>query len=502
MSRLPARPPFGSKATPEPSEAPLLESSEAQVSSDNTTPQFASESVKKAPPLPVLGRANKSLTAPQRLPEPVKAAPAPEVTETPALSTPAPSPVQNTAAPSIENLTFGVKEATAEELEQQRQREIAINKLPKNLKNSIFKFFELIQDETSTEITLRGPKNVGFKSKGQRFIDNEIDFVDVETYHAIINSFLLPLTNTYDRIGETEYLIEGQLLIPDSTDPSRPPLVARVHILAPPTAGAAVITIAKKSRSQLTIDSMVGSGSMTEDMGRFLKEIARGRATVVFAGVSGAGKTTLLEAMSREFDVSDRVILIEDVEELTLPVSDVTALRSHQPRPGDDPRKAVSLEWLVRQAQRMRPDRIVVGEVRGAEMAEFLTAANSGADGSMTTVHASSPHEAIQKMVSLSQKNLNGKSEQSILRDIASTVQVIVQMNLVDGRHVISQIEEVSRTVNINNMGIQTLPLYRFDRNTGRFNFENRPSDEFTSFLKQRGVTVTVPTANTFMSRY
>lgn len=502
MSRLPGRPPFGSKATPEQNESPLLGSDEEGISSENVTPQFASESSKPAPAAPVLGRVSKAPAAPQRLPEPPKAAPTMDAASTTGHTPLAPPTLHTSTAPSIETLTFGAKQATAEELEQQHQREIAINNLPNHLKNSIFKFFELVQDETSTEITLSGPKNVGFKRQGQRFIDNEIDFGDVETYHAIINSFLLPLTNTYDRIGETEYLIEGQLVIPDSADPSRPPLVARVHILAPPTATAAVITIAKKSRTQLTIDAMVGSGSMTEDMGRFLKEIARGRATVVFSGVSGAGKTTLLEAMSREFDVSDRVILIEDVEELTLPVSDVTPLRAHQPRPGDDPRKAVSLEWLVRQAQRMRPDRIVVGEVRGAEMAEFLTAANSGADGSMTTVHASSPHEAIQKMVSLSQKNINGKSEQSILRDIASTVQVIVQMNLVDGRHVISQIEEVSRTVNVNNMGIQTLPLYRFDRNTGRFNFENRPSDEFSSFLKQRGVTITVPTANTFMSRF
>jgi pilus assembly protein CpaF len=148
----------------------------------------------------------------------------------------------------------------------------------------------------------------------------------------------------------------------------------------------------------------------------------------------------------------------------------------------------------------MRPDRIIVGEVRGAEMAEFLTAANSGADGSMTTVHANTPQQAINKMLSLSSKDENAKSEASLLRDIASTVQVIVQMSIIDGRHIVSQIEEVSNTVNKNTMGIQTSTIYRFDRNTGRFNFENRISDEFQMFLKQRGVEVTNP--SNFMTRF
>lgn len=411
------------------------------------------------------------------------------------------SPNSQLVAPSIDNLQFSKEVSQQDAIELQKRREVAINNLPIALKNSIIRLFEHLADDTSSEVTLNGPKSVGFKRSGQRFIDNEIDFIDNNTYHAIINDFLLPLTNTHERIGSTPHLVEGQLTLPDPDDPARPPMIARVHIVAPPAVAAAQITIAKKSRTQLTIDSMVDSGSMTSDMGKFLKDLARGRATVVFSGVSGSGKTTALEAMSREFDVSDRIVLVEDVEELSLGSSSVVQLLSHQARPGEDPRNSVTLEWLVRQANRMRPDRIIVGEVRGSEMAEFLTAANSGADGSMTTVHANSPQEAITKMLSLSSSSESKKTENSFLRDIAHTVQIIVQLSIIDGRHVVSQIEEVSRTVNQSTMGIQTSTIFKFDRNTGRFNFENRVSDEFQMFLKQRGVEVTNP-INFMQQRY
>jgi pilus assembly protein CpaF len=486
MSRLPSRP-FGKNSNEESavsSNQPLLGAGEEFTLPEEVASQFAFEPVSEAP------------TA---VPAFTTFTPPVATSDTTQVATSPPTRPVLSEAPSIETLTFD-SSISEDELEAQKRREIAINKLPANLKRSIYQLFELIMDDTSSEVTLNGPHAVGFKRGGQRFFDNDIDFVDTQTYHAIINSFLLPLVNTNDRIGETPYLIEGQLVVPDNTQPNRPPLIARVHIIAPPAVTDAKITIAKKARTQYTVDSMVDSGALTRDMAQFLKDIARGRATIVFSGLSGSGKTTLLEAMSREFDISDRIVLVEDTEELSLPEAATVALRSHQARPGEDLIKSVSLEWLVRQANRMRPDRIIVGEVRGAEMAEFLTEANSGADGSMTTVHASSPQQAINKMLSLSLKSDSVKSETSILRDIASTVQIVVQMALIDGRHIVSQIEEISNTVNHNNLGIQTLTIFKFDRNSGRFTFENRPSDEIQMFLKQRGVQITIPTAN-FMPR-
>ena len=529
MSRLPLRP-LGNKTTNDSNNftppQPTLGAGREVFVDDTVSPQLAASSepvagithaqntmqTPVAPPAPpemtsFRPKAPESPATPsnapyQETPAPVAVSPqrlSEAHTEAP-VAHHAPAQVQPTA-PSIDNLSFSKEVAHQDAMELQKRREAAINKLPVALKNSINRLFEHLADDTSSEVTLNGPKSVGFKRSGQRFIDNEIDFIDANTYHAIINDFLLPLTNTHERIGTTPHLVEGQLTLPDPDDPSRPPMVARVHIVAPPAVPTAQITIAKKSRTQLTINSMVNSGSMTSDMGKFLKDLARGRATVVFSGISGSGKTTALEAMSREFDVSDRIVLVEDVEELSLGSSSVVQLLSHQARPGEDPRNSVTLEWLVRQANRMRPDRIIVGEVRGAEMAEFLTAANSGADGSMTTVHANSPQEAINKMLSLSSSSESKKTENSFLRDIASTVQVIVQLSIIDGRHVVSQIEEVSRTVNKNTMGIQTSTIFKFDRNTGRFIFDNRVSDEFQMFLKQRGVEVTNPT-NFMQQRY
>lgn len=522
MSRLPLRP-LGNKTTNDSSKtvlppkmagrevfvddtvSPQLARSEAVegiTATQNRVPQALTPAVPPAPPEMTSFKPKAPATpeaAPTSLPQeaaiPVATAPATAAephTEAPtAQENPVtPLPKAQPTAPSIENLSFAKEEVLRDKLDLQRRREAAIQKLPANLKKSINRLFEHLMDDTSSEVTLNGPRAVGFKRAGQRFIDHEIDFIDTDTYHAVINDFLLPLTNTHERIGTTPHLVEGQLNLPDPEDPSRPPMIARVHVVAPPAVQNAYITIAKKARNQLTIDSMVNSGTMTIDMGQLLKDLARGRATVVFSGVSGSGKTTALEAMSREFDVSDRIVLVEDVEELSLGSSSVVQLLSHQARPGEDPRNSVTLEWLVRQANRMRPDRIIVGEVRGSEMAEFLTAANSGADGSMTTVHANSPQEAINKMLSLSSSSESKKTEGSFLRDIASTVQIIVQLSILDGRHVVSQIEEVSRTVNKNTMGIQTSTLWKFDRNTGRFMNENRVSDEFNMFLKQRGVEV------------
>jgi Flp pilus assembly CpaF family ATPase len=426
--------------------------------------------------------------------------PAPVTPPTAATASPVQAPVavqeqavvEETPELSIENLRF--EEVISEsKLEEIRRREVAINNLPASLKKAIHELFELITDDTSSEVVMNGPKTIGFRKAGQRYI-TDIDLVDTKTYHSVINSFLLPLTNTEDRIGTTPSLIEGQLVIPDNENPTRRPLVARVHVVAPPVLTNAVVTISKKARNRFTIDDMVNSGSMTRDMGQFLKDLARGRVTIVTSGLSGAGKTTLLEALSREFDVNDRVILIEDVEELSLPLADVVELKSHIARPHESTDNNVTLEWLVRQANRMRGDRIIVGEVRGSEMAEFLTAANSGADGSMTTVHADTPQKAINKMMNLSLKAPGTNSEASVLRDIASTVQVIIQMARIDGRHIVSQIEEVSDTVNKNTLGIQTSTIFKFNRTTGMFEFENRPSDEFLSFLKQRGVDIKLPT--------
>lgn len=364
---------------------------------------------------------------------------------------------------------------------------VDVENLPWSVRNSIARLFEYLLDDSSSEVLLNGPNKVGFVKDGQRYFDTEIDFGDISTYHYVLNKFLLPLSNTADRIGVSKFLIEGQLEIPDEENPARPPMIARLHIIAPPTVKAAIVTVAKKAREQFTIDALVQRNSLSAEMGEFLKFAAKGRLTVVFSGLSGSGKTTLLQAMSREFDVNDRVVLIEDIEELAINVTDIAPMTSSQNKPGEDPRNIVTLDWLVRQANRMRPDRIIVGEIRGPEMSEFLVAANSGADGSMTTLHADDPQATIRKMADLTSAASSNRTEASIYRSIASTVQLIVQMTKIDGKHKVTHIEEVSNQV-VGGNSVATNTIFSYNRNKDTFEVVGRPSDELTAFLSQRGI--------------
>jgi pilus assembly protein CpaF len=399
--------------------------------------------------------------------------------------------------PQYEELVRVAEPAPAETYEEyvpsleDEEIEVTISSFSPAIRENAIRLLELISEDGSSEVIMNGPSEIIFKKGGQRYSAENIDFGDVETYHKVINTLILPNTDTADRIGPDSYLIEGQLELADLEDPENiPPLIARVHILAPPAVSVAKVTIAKKAKHQFNIDDLQRTGSMSPQMAEFLKAISRGRATTVFSGLSGSGKTTLLEAMSNNFDPNDRVIVVEDTAELRLPVADVVSLKSTSAKPGHNEEKTVTMEWLVQQANRMRPDRIIVGEVRGSEMAEFLSAANSGADGSMTTVHASSPRQTIDKIVSLALKSESAKNQEAILRDISSTVQIVVQTGLIDGQHIISHIEEISDTIVRNGAGVATNPLFEYDRNTGAFKAVGRPSDNLTYFLAQRGVSV------------
>lgn len=346
----------------------------------------------------------------------------------------------------------------------------------------------VIAEDTSSEVLCNGPAEILVKQDGARYHIDEIKFDSVEDYHAALNEFVLPYVDTVDRIDGTNILVEGQMEMP-SAEPNIPPLLARVHILCPPLVKYAKVTIAKKARYEFDLDGIAGTGAMTPQMAEFLKAIAYGRLNVILSGPTGSGKTTLLQAMSRHFDQNDRIVVIEDTPELRVPLGDVVYLCSTNPRPGRPADEVVTLEWLVKAANRMRMDRVIVGECRGAEAAEFLVAANSGADGSMTTIHADNPRRALDKMLSLATKSPTAASEQTLVREIAQSVDVIVQASLVDGKHVITHIEEISRTVTGGGL-ISTQPLWTYNRSTGTHDVQQRPTEDLASTMQQRGVAL------------
>ena len=364
----------------------------------------------------------------------------------------------------------------------------SIDDYPEDIQESIEVLLDIISSDESTEVLLNGPTAMLYKKAGARYQVPDFDLGDKETYHRVINDFILSQTDTKDRIGTATHLLEGQMEWEDEED--LPPVLARVHVIAPPVVKYAKLTIAKKARVSFTLDDIASLGAMTPNMAEFLKAIAKAKVVTVIAGLSGAGKTTLLEAMSYHFDANDRIIVVEDTPELRLPNSDTVYMTTTASKPGVDPKDVVTMEWLVKATNRMRPDRIIVGEVRGGEMGEFLIAANSGADGSMTTIHAANPRMTLDKMLSLAMKADGAKNENTIRREIASTVQLVVQASLIDGKHVITHIEEVSTTVRQEGGTIATQTLFEYDRNSGRHVVKMRPTEQFQQYMAQRGVPI------------
>lgn len=346
---------------------------------------------------------------------------------------------------------------------------------------------DCIGDDESSEVLMNGPNEISRKVRGARYHVPEIAFGNTETYHQVINEVVLPYTDTADRIDGKTVVIEGQLEL--KTD-GRPPMLARVHIIAPPGVHHAKVTIAKKPRFDLTLDDLSANGTLSADEAAFLKAAARGRRTIVVSGPTGAGKTTFLQAITHSFDANDRVVVIEETPELRLPLGDVVYLRATLERPGMDEANIFNLEFWTKQANRMRMDRVIVGETRGGEMADWLLAANSGAEGSATTVHANSPRRALDKILALATKSDSAPSEYQLRREIAVTIDLIVQINLVDGRHLITAIEEVSDTIAQATGQIQTNTIFAFDKTRGQHVAKARPSEELIAALAQHGVPV------------
>ena len=341
--------------------------------------------------------------------------------------------------------------------------------------------------DESSELLLNGPKTIMQKKNGAR-IKLDIQFANVDEYHMAIEEGILSyVPDILPSENPADNLVEGRLFWDE--DKSVPPVVARVHILLPPAAPYAHVTVAKKARKSLTLDDLIQRGSLSPNMAEFIKSLARAQVNILLSGVSGSGKTTLLEAIGKYFDSDERIITIEDTRELNFDnVGDALYLLSQTAKPGEDQSKLVTIDWLVRQANRMRPDRIIVGELRDKETSEFLIAANSGADGSISTVHAANPRRALDKMLLLASKGSSQTNEITVKREIAQTLQIIIQTAMVDGQHIVTHIEEISDTIRETTGQMTSQTLFRYDKSEKRHVAESQPSEQLTTYMEQRGV--------------
>jgi pilus assembly protein CpaF len=286
----------------------------------------------------------------------------------------------------------------------------------------------LLADEAVTDIMVNGAKQVYVERKGKL----EITDVKFRDNQHVLNICSRIVSQVGRRVDESQPLCDARLL-----DGSR------VNIIIPPLAiDGPSISIRKFSKKGITLDIMAKQRNVSENMAKVMKIAARSRLNILISGGTGSGKTTLLNAMSQLIDVGERIVTIEDAAELQLQQPHVVRLETRPPNlegVGE-----INMRDLVKNALRMRPDRIILGEVRGAEALDMLQAMNTGHDGSLGTVHANRPREALtrlENMIGMASVTLPAKA---VRTQISSAIDMIVQVSRMrDGMRRVTHIMEV-----------------------------------------------------------
>jgi pilus assembly protein CpaF len=305
-----------------------------------------------------------------------------------------------------------------------------------------------LSDPTVSEIMVVDPNTIYVEHNGKIRL-SEARFTDDERVRAVIERIVTPLGR---RIDESSPLVDARL-----KDGSRVNAVIKPIALR-----GSCITIRKFAKVPLTLEKLIGYGTCTEQMALFLTRSVIAKKNIVISGGTGSGKTTLLNVLSGVIPEDERIVTIEDAAELQLKQPHVVALET---RPANlEGRGEYTIRDLVKNALRMRPDRIVVGECRGGEALDMLQAMNTGHDGSLTTTHANSPKEAIARLETLVLMAGVDLPVRAIREQIAGSVHVIVQQSrLSDGSRKITAISEVVG-LERDTGEIETLPIFEFVR--------------------------------------
>jgi pilus assembly protein CpaF len=286
----------------------------------------------------------------------------------------------------------------------------------------------LLRDDSVTEIMVNAFDKIYIERSG-RLERTDIRFVDDAHVMRIIDKIVSQIGR---RVDEASPMVDARL--PDGS---------RVNAIIPPLAlNGPTITIRKFSRDPYTINDLITFGTLTARSAQFLAACVKGKLNILVSGGTGTGKTTTLNAMSAFIPTHERIVTIEDAAELQLQQDHVITLES---RPANIEGKGeIKIRELVRNALRMRPDRIIVGEVRGAETLDMLQAMNTGHEGSLTTIHANSPRDALARLETLVMTAGVELPHRAIREQIASAFDLLVQIQrLVDGSRRVTHISEV-----------------------------------------------------------
>lgn len=287
----------------------------------------------------------------------------------------------------------------------------------------------LLEDESITEIMVNGPKNIYVERKG-KIVRVPVTFESNDHVMRVIDRIVAPLGR---RIDESSPYVDARL--PDGS---------RVNAVIPPISLVGpTLTIRKFSKNPITIEQMVGFGSITPEAVEFLKACVIARLNVVISGGTGSGKTTLLNVLSGFIPADERILTIENAAELQLRQEHVVTLES---RPANiEGRGEITIRQLVVNSLRMRPDRIVVGEIRDEAALDMLQAMNTGHDGSMTTAHSNSPRDTLARLETMTLMAGMDLPVRAIREQIAAAVDVVChQERLRDGSRKVVNITEVS----------------------------------------------------------
>jgi pilus assembly protein CpaF len=286
----------------------------------------------------------------------------------------------------------------------------------------------LLADPAVEEVMVNGPGSV-YVERGGRIEATAVRFADEEELRNAIERVLAPLGR---RVDELSPMVDARL-----ADGSR------VNVVIPPLAiDGPLVSIRRFGARRPDPERLVALGTITDEERRVLAEAVAARRSILVSGGTGSGKTTLLNALSSFIAPSERVVTIEDAAELRLQQPHVVRLESRPP--GVEGRGEVTIRDLLRNALRMRPDRIVIGEVRGAEALDLLTALNTGHDGALSTVHANSPADALSRLETLALMAAVGLPHAAVAEQVRRGIDLVVQLERrADGARVVAEIAEV-----------------------------------------------------------
>ena len=287
----------------------------------------------------------------------------------------------------------------------------------------------LLADPTVSDILVNSPKNIYVERRG-KIERTEVEFKDDEHLMRVIERIVSTVGR---RIDESSPMVDARL-----QDGSR------VNAIIPPLAlDGPTLSIRRFGAEPLRISSLIEKGALTKEIAEMFEMCVQARLNILISGGTGAGKTTLLNALSAYIPEDQRIITIEDSAELQLQQPHVVRLETRPPN--IEGRGEVTQRELVRNALRMRPDRIVVGEVRGGEAIDMLQAMNTGHEGSLTTVHANTPRDALGRLETMIQMAGITLTERAMRQQIVSAINLVVQAaRLSDGSRRITSISEVT----------------------------------------------------------